>query len=52
MANSLYDRLGGETAVQAAVELFYEKVLSDGRINHFFDAIPYISGKCTTAHRI
>lgn len=34
---SLYDRLGGEAAVQSAVELFYEKVLSDGRINHFFD---------------
>lgn len=37
MADSLFDRLGGEKAVESAVELFYQKVLSDGRLNHFFD---------------
>lgn len=33
---SLYDRIGGEAAVDAAVELFYRKVMSDHRINRFF----------------
>ena len=34
---SLYERLGGEAAVNAAVDIFYDKVLSDYRINRFFD---------------
>ncbi|WP_444979209.1 globin domain-containing protein, partial [Bathymodiolus platifrons methanotrophic gill symbiont] len=34
---SLYDQIGGEAAVDAAVNLFYRKVLSDHRINRFFD---------------
>lgn len=33
---SLYHRLGGRAAIEAAVELFYTKVLADKRINHFF----------------
>ena len=33
---SLYERIGGEAAVNAAVDLFYDKVLADTRINHFF----------------
>lgn len=37
MSESLYDRIGGEAAVNAAVELFYRKVLTDYRINRFFD---------------
>lgn len=36
---SLYDRLGGEAAVDAAVDIFYRKVLSDPRISHFFDTV-------------
>jgi hemoglobin len=36
-APSLYDRLGGEAAVNAAVDIFYDKVLSDYRINRFFE---------------
>ncbi|MEK0446041.1 MAG: hypothetical protein RLZZ399_1362 [Verrucomicrobiota bacterium] len=35
-ANSLYEKLGGKPAIDAAVELFYKKVLADARINHFF----------------
>ncbi len=38
-AKSLYERIGGDAAVNAAVDLFYRKVLSDGRINHFFDGV-------------
>lgn len=36
---SLYERLGGEKAVDAAVDIFYRKVLSDARIRHFFDDV-------------
>ncbi len=34
---SLYSELGGEAAVNAAVDIFYRKVLKDDRIKHFFD---------------
>jgi hemoglobin len=37
MDSTLYERIGGEAAVNAAVELFYRKVLSDYRINRFFE---------------
>lgn len=33
---SLYERIGGEAAVNAAVDVFYGKVLDDYRINRFF----------------
>ena len=36
MTQSLYEKIGGEAAVNAAVDLFYRKVLADTRINHFF----------------
>ncbi len=36
---SLYDRIGGEAAVNAAVDVFYRKVLADDRINQFFEGI-------------
>lgn len=34
---SLYERIGGEAAVNAAVDVFYGKVLDDYRINRFFE---------------
>ena len=37
--SNLYEQLGGAAAVEAAVELFYRKVLADGRIKHFFDGV-------------
>ena len=37
MSQTLYERLGGEPAVNAAVDIFYRKVLADYRINRFFD---------------
>lgn len=37
MSESLYDRIGGEAAVNAAVDLFYRKVLADDRINKWFE---------------
>lgn len=36
---SVYERIGGATAVDAAVDIFYRKVLGDDRISHFFDTI-------------
>ena len=36
---SLYERLGGQAAVDAAVESFYRKVLTDDRIDQFFDGV-------------
>jgi hemoglobin len=37
--NSLYHKLGGKAAIDAAVEAFYVKVLKDDRIKHYFDDI-------------
>lgn len=34
---TLYDKLGGPDALEAAVDLFYEKVLADERLKHFFE---------------
>lgn len=36
MTQSLYERIGGEPAVNAAVELFYNKVLGDPLLRPFF----------------
>lgn len=36
---SLYHKLGGKGAIDAAVESFYKKVLADDRIKHFFSDI-------------
>lgn len=37
--SSLYERLGGAAAVDAAVDIFYRKVLADPRICDFFDTV-------------
>lgn len=37
--STLYERLGGAPAVDAAVDIFYRKVLADDRINRFFDSV-------------
>ena len=39
MTQSLYDRIGGEAAMNAAVDIFYRKVLADDRIKRFFDDV-------------
>lgn len=36
---SLYHRLGGKKAINAAVDLFYTKVLADENVNHFFEDV-------------
>jgi len=37
MSNSLFKKIGGEAAVNAAVDIFYRKVLSDDSISQFFE---------------
>lgn len=39
MAISLYERLGGQSAINTAVDIFYRKVLTDQRVNYFFDNV-------------
>jgi hemoglobin len=39
MTQSLYDRIGGDAAMNAAVDIFYRKVLADDRIKRFFDDV-------------
>ncbi len=36
---TLYEKLGGAPAVDAAVDIFYRKVLGDDRIAEYFDGI-------------
>lgn len=36
---TLYEKLGGEAAVNAAVDIFYRKVLSDPTISDLFDSV-------------
>lgn len=33
---NLYERLGGQDAITKVVDVFYEKVLADDTVNHFF----------------
>ncbi len=37
MSESLFQRIGGAAAVEAAVDLFYRKVLTDPDVMFFFD---------------
>ena len=37
--SSLYEKLGGKDAIDAAVEIFYQKVLADDRIKHFLESV-------------
>lgn len=39
MPASLYERLGGQAAVNTAVDIFYRKMLTDQRVSNFFDGI-------------
>lgn len=37
--SAVYEQIGGDAAVNAAVDIFYRKVLSDALISHFFDSV-------------
>jgi hemoglobin len=36
---SLYDQLGGNAAIDLAVDIFYRKVLTDNRVSSFFEGV-------------
>lgn len=36
---TLFEQLGGAPAVDAAVDVFYRKVLADDRVSRFFDSV-------------
>jgi len=36
---TLFEKLGGRDAVNAAVDIFYKKVLSDNYISYFFENV-------------
>ncbi len=36
IAGSLYERIGGQKAIDAAVDIFFDKVLADDRVKQFF----------------
>lgn len=37
--STLFERIGGADAVDAAVDGFYQRVLADDRIKHFFEGV-------------
>lgn len=37
--SNLYERIGGDAAVNVAVDIFYRKVLGDDRVNTYFDIV-------------
>jgi hemoglobin len=39
MSSTLYEQLGGQPAVDLAVDNFYRKVLTDDRVKSFFDGV-------------
>jgi len=39
MTQSLYEKIGGQPAMDAAVDLFYRKVLNDDRVSRFFEDV-------------
>jgi hemoglobin len=39
MNTSLFERLGGQSAVNQAVDIFYRKILQYERVSYFFDDI-------------
>ncbi|WP_224362502.1 group I truncated hemoglobin [Hyalangium versicolor] len=37
--STVFEQIGGAKAMDAAVDLFYRRVLSDERISHFFEGV-------------
>ncbi len=44
MIEDLFDLIGGRSAIEAATELFYDKVLHDDSLRHFFETPPVPTG--------
>ncbi len=39
---SIYQQIGGKPSMDAAIEIFYKKVLADSRIKHFFEDVDMV----------
>ncbi len=39
VAVSLYEKLGGDPAIEAALDIFYEKVMADSALRGFFENV-------------
>jgi len=39
MTKTLYERLGGEDAIAAVVDEFYDRVMADGQVAGYFDDV-------------
>ena len=39
---SIYQQIGGKAAMDAAIDIFYKKVLADNRIKHFFEDVDMV----------
>ena len=39
MTDNIFEKIGGDIAVNAAVDIFYRRVLADNRINMFFEGV-------------
>ena len=39
MIEDLFDLIGGHSTIEAATELFYDKVLQDDNLRHFFQGV-------------
>ncbi|SEW25323.1 group I truncated hemoglobin [Natrinema salifodinae] len=39
MTETVYDRLGGEDAIADVVDRFYERVVADDQVAHYFDDV-------------
>ncbi|QLG49679.1 group I truncated hemoglobin [Natrinema halophilum] len=39
MTDSLYERLGGEDSIAAVVDEFYDRVVADEQVAHYFDDV-------------
>ena len=42
---TVFDKLGGSASVELAVDKFYDRVLSDERIKHFFEGVDMVKQK-------
>ncbi|MEB3212690.1 MAG: group 1 truncated hemoglobin [Leptolyngbyaceae bacterium] len=43
--NTLFEALGGKESVKLVVDKFYQRVLDDNRIKHFFDGVDMVKQK-------
>jgi hemoglobin len=39
MIEDLFDLIGGRSTIEAATELFYDKILQDENLRHFFEGV-------------